>query len=201
MVEAEFDVLWVAQAAFNSVLFNNTAHDELKDALLFQRPLKPVIPGRCTLLPDEMRAPLALPSTQRFRIYQELANLRILTDGLKEQALTIEQRNKLAQALETGHKSFKTAIPKLLGMSGTAKFNLADAKRLELKGNVTCAILSKKDFFGDHFGSRLLALRKIRNGLCNCLITTDFLFFCSEIGRRMFQRQFGCIRGLGHLTG
>ncbi len=148
MIEAEFDALWAAQTAFNPVLFNNTARDELKDALLFQRPLKPVMPGRCTLLPDEMRAPLALPSTQRFRIYQELANLRILGDGLKELALTLEQRNKLAQALETGHKSFKTAIPKLLGLSGTAKFNLADAKRLELKGNVTCAILSKKDLFG-----------------------------------------------------
>lgn len=149
MIEAEFDVLWAAQALINSTLFNPTARDELKDALLFQRPLKPVIPGRCTLLPDEVRAPLALPSTQRFRIYQELANLRILGDGLKEQALTREQRNKLAQALETGHKSFKTAIPKLLNMSGAVKFNLADAKRLELKGNITCAILSKKDLFGD----------------------------------------------------
>ena len=149
MIEAEFDALWVAQSAINPALFNNTAGDELKDALLFQRPLKPVIPGRCTLLPDEMRAPLALPSTQRFRIYQELANLRIFGEGLKEEALTLAQRDKLAQALETGHKSFKTAIPKLLGLSGAVKFNLADAKRLELKGNVTCAILSKKDLFGD----------------------------------------------------
>ena len=149
MIEAEFDALWTAQAAFNPVLFNNAARDQLKDALLFQRQLKPVIPGRCTLLRDEMRAPLALPSTQRFRIYQELANLRILGDGLKDVELTLEQRNKLAQALENGHKSFKTAIPKLLGLSGTVQFNLADAKRLELKGNVTCAILSKKDLFGD----------------------------------------------------
>jgi CRISPR-associated endonuclease Csn1 len=153
MIEAEFDALWAAQSAINPALFNNTARDELKDALLFQRPLKPVIPGRCTLLPDEMRAPLALPSTQRFRIYQELANLRILGEGLKEQALTLAQRDKLAQALETGHKSFKTAIPKLLGLSGTVKFNLADAKRPELKGNVTCAILSKKDLFGDAWWS------------------------------------------------
>ena len=149
MIEAEFDALWAAQALHNPTLFNPTARDELKDALLFQRPLKPVVPGRCTLLPDEVRAPLALPSTQRFRIYQELANLRILGDGLKDLELTLEQRNKVAQALETGHKSFKTAIPKLLNLSGSVKFNLADAKRLELKGNITCAILSKKDLFGD----------------------------------------------------
>lgn len=149
MIEAEFDALWAAQALHNPALFNGAAHHELKDALLFQRKLKPVIPGRCTLLPDEVRAPLALPSTQRFRIYQELANLRILGDGLNEQTLSLAQRDKLAQALETGHKSFKTAIPKLLGLGGSVQFNLADAKRLELKGNVTCAILSKKDLFGD----------------------------------------------------
>jgi CRISPR-associated endonuclease Csn1 len=148
MIEAEFDVLWKAQGGFNSALFNELARSELKDALLFQRPLKPAIPGRCTLLPDEERAPLALPSTQRFRIYQELANLRILGDGLKEEALTRAQRDTLAQALESGHKSFKTAIPALLKLGGAVQFNLADAKRTELKGNTTCAVLSKKDNFG-----------------------------------------------------
>ena len=149
MIEVEFDALWAAQAGFNPTLFNNTARDELKDALLFQRPLKPVIPGRCTLLPDEMRAPLALPSTQRFRIYQELANLRIVGEGLKQDDFTLAQRDRLAQALESGHKTFKTAIPKLLGMSGTVKFNLEDSKRTELKGNITSMILSKRDLFGD----------------------------------------------------
>lgn len=148
MIEAEFDALWAAQAGFNPALFNELARSELKDALLFQRPLKPVIPGRCTLLPDEERAPLALPSTQRFRIYQELANLRILGDGLREEAFTRAQRDTLAQALEAGHQSFKTAIPRLLKLGGTVQFNLADAKRTELKGNITCAILSKKDHFG-----------------------------------------------------
>ena len=148
MIEAEFDALWAAQAGFNPALFNELARSELKDALLFQRPLKPVIPGRCTLLPDEERAPLALPSTQRFRIYQELANLRILGNGLKEEALTRAQRDALAQALEAGHQSFKTAIPRLLKLGGAVQFNLADAKRTELKGNITCAILSKKDNFG-----------------------------------------------------
>jgi CRISPR-associated endonuclease Csn1 len=148
MIEAEFEALWAAQAGFNAALFNELARSELKDALLFQRPLKPVIPGRCTLLPEEERAPLALPSTQRFRIYQELANLRILGDGLKEEALTLAQRDTLAQALESGHKTFKTAIPALLKLGGAVQFNLADAKRTELKGNITCAILSKKDNFG-----------------------------------------------------
>ena len=35
MIEAEFDALWAAQAGFNPALYNATARDELKDALLF----------------------------------------------------------------------------------------------------------------------------------------------------------------------
>ncbi|MDZ4127010.1 MAG: type II CRISPR RNA-guided endonuclease Cas9, partial [Hydrogenophaga sp.] len=58
MIEAEFDALWRKQAELNPVLFHDIARDELKDCLLHQRALKPVKPGRCTLLPDEVRAPL-----------------------------------------------------------------------------------------------------------------------------------------------
>lgn len=148
MVEAEFDALWAKQAALNPGLFNETARTALKDCLLHQRKLRPVKPGRCTLEPNEPRAPLALPSQQRFRILQEVNHLRLLGGRLLEEPLTPEQRDKLVAALEEGHKSFKTAIPKLLGLSGSAQFNLADAKRTELKGNATSILLGKKDFFG-----------------------------------------------------
>lgn len=147
MIEAEFDALWMKQSSLNPQ-FNDVARAELKDALLFQRPLKPVKPGRCTLLPDEERAPLALPSTQRFRIYQELNHLRILREGLKEEPLTLAQRNALAEALERNSKRSFTQIKKLLGLGGTVMFNFEDPKRQELKGNVTSAILSKSEYFG-----------------------------------------------------
>jgi CRISPR-associated endonuclease Csn1 len=153
MIEAEFDALWAKQASINPSLFNPTARDQLKDCLLHQRPLKPVKPGRCTLLPDEERAPLALPSVQRFRIYQEVNNLRVLGEGLKELPLSRQQRDDLVAALETGTKSFKSAIPKVLGLSGSVKFNLADAKRTELKGNVTSITLSGDKFFGKSWHS------------------------------------------------
>jgi CRISPR-associated endonuclease Csn1 len=148
MIEAEFDALWAKQTALNPALFNETARCELKDCLLHQRPLKPVKPGRCTLLPDEERAPLALPSTQRFRIYQELNNLRILREGLKEEPLTLQQRNELANALDQSSKCTFTQIKKLLHLGGAVQFNFEDPKRQEFKGNVTSAILRK----GDHFG-------------------------------------------------
>jgi CRISPR-associated endonuclease Csn1 len=149
MIEAEFDALWTKQSALNHTLFNDKARDELRYTLLFQRPLKPVKPGRCTLLPDEERAPLALPSTQRFRIYQEVNNLRILREGLKEESLSLQQRNALAHALDENSKRSFTQIKALLGIGGAVQFNFEDPKRQELKGSVTNAILRKADHFGE----------------------------------------------------
>ena len=149
MIAAEFDTLWAKQAQFNPALFHDKARDELRFTLLFQRPLRPVKPGRCTLLPDEERAPFALPSTQRFRIYQEVNNLRILREGLKEETLTLQQRNALVEALEANSKRSFTQIKKLLGLGGVVQFNFEDPKRQELKGNVTSAILGKPEYFGD----------------------------------------------------
>lgn len=148
MIEAEFDALWQAQAARNPTLFNETARAELKDALLFQRRLRPVQPGRCTLIPEEERAPLALPSTQRFRIYQEVNNLRVLGDSLTERPLALKERDAIVDALERHPKRTFAQIRKLLGLRGDEQFNLEDAKREELKGNITTAILSRKDLFG-----------------------------------------------------
>lgn len=148
MIEHEFDTLWKKQAEMNPAQFTETARAELKDILLHQRPLKPVKPGRCTFLPEEERAPLALPSTQRFRMYQEVNNLRILRDGLKEEPLTLEQRDTLIGALEESNKCSFTRIKKLLNLSGAVQFNFEDPKRQELKGNTTSAILGKNGLFG-----------------------------------------------------
>lgn len=148
MIEQEFDALWEKQAEQNPALFTETARADLKDVLLHQRPLKPVKPGRCTFVPDEERAPLALPSTQRFRMYQEVNNLRILREGLKEEPLTLQQRDDLITALEANSKRTFTQIKKLLGVGGAVQFNFEDPKREELKGNTTSAILSKNEHFG-----------------------------------------------------
>lgn len=148
MIEHEFDELWKKQSELNPGLFNEKARADLKDVLLYQRKLKPVKAGRCTFIPEEERAPLALPSTQRFRMYQEVNNLRILREGLKEEPLTLQQRDTLIAALEENSKCTFTKIKKLLGVGGTVQFNFEDPKRQEFKGNITSAILGKTDLFG-----------------------------------------------------
>lgn len=152
MVAEEFDALWAAQAIFNPAAFNEAARADLRDTLLHQRDLRPVKPGRCTLMPEEERAPLALPSTQRFRIYQEVNNLRILSD-LREEPLTIAQRDAIVAMLEARAKVSFDQMRKALDLSGTTQFNLEDAKRAELKGNAASAALGKKNLFGAAWGS------------------------------------------------
>jgi len=149
MVEDEFDALWRAQGAFDPERFSELARCELKDILLFQRPLRPVLPGRCTLIPSEPRAPQALPSAQRIRILQEVNNLRIV-EGLDERMLTLDQRNLVVQALERGNLTF-TRIRRLLGLSAAVSFNLEDVKRDRLKGNEVSRILAQPEHFGDRW--------------------------------------------------
>jgi CRISPR-associated endonuclease Csn1 len=148
MIEAEFDALWAKQSSLNPELFTEAARAELRYCLLFQRPLKPVKPGRCTLIPEEERAPLALPSTQRFRMYQEVNNLRIVREGLREESLSLEQRDQIIALLEKSRKVTFTKIKRATGV-GSISFNLEDEKRTELNGNSTSAELAKNIYFGD----------------------------------------------------
>ena len=147
MIEEEFDRLWATQATFDPERFNTEAYDVLKDILLYQRPLKPVRPGRCTLIPEEERAPLALPASQRFRIYQELNHLRLIQPDFSERPLTLAERDRLADALEHRNLTFNQ-IRRLLGLPGHVRFNLEDGKRDRLKGNATSMALARRDRFG-----------------------------------------------------
>ena len=146
MIAHEFDTLWEKQQPHHPQSLTDAAHAELRDIILYQRPLKPVRPGRCTFESDDDRAPLALPSSQRFRIYQELNNLRLLNEGFSETTLTLEQRNTIAADLLRGKKRSFDQIRRALKVN--AEFNLQSAKRDELKGCATAAVLGHKDRFG-----------------------------------------------------
>ena len=148
LIEQEFDTLWEAQQHFNPDVFTTQARDELRDILLFQRPLKPVKPGRCTLIPEDERAPLALPSSQRFRIYQELNNLRLINPDMSERPLSLEERDQLAALLEKGNLTFGK-IRRTLKLDSATGFNLESEKRDRLKGNATSLALRKAICFGE----------------------------------------------------
>lgn len=155
MYLAEFDALWSAQRPHHPAL-TDAARTEIRRILFFQRPLKPVDPGKCALDPSDDRAPLALPSVQEFRMLQELANLRVINADLTERALTTDERDRVLAELRVkkeltfddmrkeGTKKKKA----LLNLDPGSTFNLADAKRKGLKGDATGVRLAAKGRFG-----------------------------------------------------
>lgn len=148
MVEDEFEQLWNAQQRFNPNLYTAEAKQRLKHTLLFQRPLKPVDPGRCTFIPEEKRAAIALPIAQQNRIYQIANQLRYLDEQLIPIELTLEQRNIVVQELEKHKKRSYAQLRKVLNFPGTVRFKGEDEKTTEVMGNHTSAVLSDKKLFG-----------------------------------------------------
>lgn len=161
LIEQEFDAIWAAQAAHQPKVFTATVGAELKEILLRQRPLRPVRPGKCTLEPNDERAPLALPSSQRFRILQELNNLRIERGLGESESLTLSQRNLIADQLERSPKVTFDRMRRMLKLGNEPRFNLESEKRSELKGNATSLVLQKDDRFGDRWHELTLAEQEV----------------------------------------
>lgn len=154
MLEGEFDLLWQRQAAYRPDVLTAAVREKIRGILLFQRPLRPVRPGRCSLDPTVDRCPLALPSAQRFRIWQEVNNLRWRRKGdIQEHALSDEQRRTVFDLLEGSARRTFAAIRKAVGLPSDVEFNLQGLKRDSLLGNAVTASLAKDECFGDRFRS------------------------------------------------
>jgi CRISPR-associated endonuclease Csn1 len=148
MVAEEFDALWSAQKPHHLQLLTDQAYDYLRDTMLFQRRLQPVRPGRCLFETERCRAPLCSPLQQRFRILQELNNLRI-RDGIGQRPLSLEERNRMLALLsdEPGLVTF-SRLAKAAGLRNATEFNLASEKRRGLRGDKTASSFAAATTFG-----------------------------------------------------
>lgn len=150
MVEGEFDALWGAQQPHHPQLLTDSARDELRDIMLFQRRLKPVEPGRCPFETGEYRARLCAPLQQRFRILQELNHLRV-RDGIDERPLTLAERNAMLAELEADAGPKPVSFSRLAKLAGLRKadFNFGrDVKRTGLKGDAVGARFAADNALG-----------------------------------------------------
>lgn len=147
MLKDEFDTLWSVQAGFNPSLYTSELRQKISDIVFFQRPLKPQQVGRCSFIPTEDRASRALPSFQRFRIYQELSNLRwIDREGVAHPVTgSLRLRDRLHDELDNKRKLTFKAMRAILKKEGVVDyavgFNLEAEIRDHLIGNLTsCAM-------------------------------------------------------------
>lgn len=148
MYEAEFEAIKRVQGDKHY----DIDWDRVYRILFFQRPLKRPERGRCEFFPEEERGYRAFTSAHRFRILQDINNLKYFDEN--NQLVDIaEQFKPMLYELLNYQKSvsfdrIRAEISKVIGESFTSKFNLEDVKRSKLKGNETACDLRSEEFFG-----------------------------------------------------
>lgn len=147
LVADEFDRLWAVQSRHHAQVLTESKRTQLRETLLFQRKLRPVEPGKCLFERTELRALLAHPLSQRFRILQELANLRIQLSAIEERKLSKAERDVLLEALTTGRVKSKgkmswSELRTVLGLPKTTSFNLDINGRKGIDADNTSAKLN-----------------------------------------------------------
>ncbi len=112
----------------------------LHGLIFFQRPIwwPAAAVGRCELEPRHFRCPRADRAAQRFRMLQEVNNLRYADpDRGEEVALDDAQRELLLEKLATRKEMTFDQIRKALGFDESIRFNLERGERSKIKGHVT----------------------------------------------------------------
>lgn len=142
MYETEFEAIWESQRPHYPDLLTDDAKKRVHKAIFYQRPLKirKEFVGACQYEKDRKRAPMALLTSQRFRLLQQINNLSMIDlDTGEWLKLAPDQREKLIGHLDLfGDLTFAKA-KKLLGLPRTVKFNLEEGGEKRLVGNRTAA--------------------------------------------------------------
>ncbi|GJQ26110.1 MAG: CRISPR-associated endonuclease Cas9 [Phycisphaerae bacterium] len=119
--------------------------------IFFQRPIywpRSVV-GKCELEPKQKRCARADRRAQRFRLLQEVNNLRYIDpDTNQERSLSPEHRDTLLKKLSRSKEMDFDKIRKALGLHESVQFNLESGKRKKLWGMVTDSLLAAKGAYG-----------------------------------------------------
>lgn len=151
MIEMEFDKIWDKQAEFYPNILTADAKKKIRDTMLYQRPLKPVKPGKCFLEPSEDRAPIASPYFQKFRLLQTINELRIIDRYGERRSLSLDERNLLLNDLCQKKEVKFSAAKKLLGLSLYERFSIQDEGRDKFQGDQITVLMGNKKYFGKNW--------------------------------------------------
>ena len=157
MYEMEFDKLWEKQAEYYPDILTEDWRKKIRDEVIFyQRPLKPTdeLIGLCDLEADEKRCPRGDWFARRFRILQDVNNLKIHSPDGTERGLEDDERRIILKELNAHEKVKFSSLRKKLGLLETQEFNAEyeinekRKKRDKLKGDEFCAAMRSKNLFG-----------------------------------------------------
>ena len=155
LYEDEFNKIWTAQTKHHPAL--KGIRERIHHVIFTQRPLKPQKRGRCTYMQEEDRTFRAMPSFQRYRIYQEVNALEWQTAEKTHRLKNYPAaRNDIVALLERpttkkGNVTFqnmKKVIKELELAEGDFKFNFETEKRNGFDGNLTSNLMQHEDRIG-----------------------------------------------------
>ena len=152
MYQNEFEMILAKQSEFYPELEKNSKiYTEIFDSIFYQRPLKEQYMGYCQIYLEEKeenkRAYRAIPSFQRFRLNQDIMNLKFSEKGGGWNTLSEDQRKQIREAIKNKKTTSYSKIKTMLSLDDNSWFNLKKSKDV-LKGDSTSYTLSKKEFFG-----------------------------------------------------
>ncbi len=136
--EDEFNRIWTAQEGHHALLTRKLRR-RIRRCLFWQRPLKSAkaLIGRCSLLTNRRRCPIAHPLSQEFRVLQAVNHLAIISSDGEIRGLSAEERGLLVTALMTNGDLTFPRVARALGLPRGSRFNLQEGGETRLVGNRT----------------------------------------------------------------
>lgn len=177
MYEEEFELIWNKQAEFYPDILTDTAKKQIKETIFYQRPLKPQehLIGECPFEHGEKRCPKASWVAHRFRILQDLTNLRISSPGLPERRLTNKELHLLLEKLHSTEKLTFEKIRKILNLAESDIINLENSCAKEIPGNPVESGIRK--IFKKQYKNNPEKIRWLCTEVYDALIKEDYEIF------------------------
>ena len=116
MLKDEFHAIWDYQKKFydDDDIFSKDNEDKIFNIIFHQRPLKPPIIGKCSFVDGEDRAPKALISFQKSRLWQEINTLKYRNSSeYRFKEIPIETRRNLVTGQRDSNKPVITLSEKM----------------------------------------------------------------------------------------
>lgn len=157
MYEEEYDKLWEKQSEYYPEVLTDELRGKVRDKIIFfQRPMRwdPDMIGDCELEEGEKRCPRGDWFARRFRILQDVNNLKIHSPDGTKRGLEDDERRIILKELDAHEKVKFSSLRKKLGLLETQEFNAEyeinekGKKRDKLKGDEFAAAMRSRNVFG-----------------------------------------------------
>ncbi len=126
LVKDEFNKIWDKQSQYFPQMQKEGLKKEIYDILFYEKAPAPYAIGKCIYFHNENRLLKAHPLSEMRRIYEEVNNIRIISD-MESKKLDSEQRdNIINNILLKGQNAGKKKIKEQLNLNGQFKVSLED---------------------------------------------------------------------------